>query len=388
MIVRTSAPDYARDGIFLNAVDTGWVTDEDPAHLAERKAEEHAFSPPLDIVDGAARIVAPIFDGFRTGTRRRASSSRTTGRRPGSPPARFVGPTPIGLRPLARRRAQRPVRRAAAVLPDGEQAPEDGTMQRTRGWVAAAIVAAGCGACEVEPSEGPTVDDDGRARGPGCGLRRVQGHRRRSDPAERPDRAVRGRGHPGVRPRGGPGLRRRGRRREGAHPVQHGPAPPRGCDLRGSVDTILSCSRTDGVLTSTFSGVLESGGRFTVVVTDGGEPADDTISLDSLLVASARRWYHGNLQVHELDRCEPPCGEGMCWCEQEQQCEPCDGVNEPPPVSACSRLRLRLRLRRSRCSDGTPARAPAPATSPGPSLLATEPESARRGAGAALPWRR
>ena len=67
MIVRTSAPDYARDGVYLNAVDTGWVTDEDPAHLADRKVEEHAFSPPLDIVDGAARVVAPIVDGFRTG---------------------------------------------------------------------------------------------------------------------------------------------------------------------------------------------------------------------------------------------------------------------------------------------------------------------------------
>jgi NAD(P)-dependent dehydrogenase (short-subunit alcohol dehydrogenase family) len=67
MIVRTSAPDYARDGIHLNAVDTGWVTDEDPAPLAARKVEEHAFSPPLDVVDGAARIVAPIFEGFRTG---------------------------------------------------------------------------------------------------------------------------------------------------------------------------------------------------------------------------------------------------------------------------------------------------------------------------------
>jgi NAD(P)-dependent dehydrogenase (short-subunit alcohol dehydrogenase family) len=70
MLVRTSAADYARDGIHLNAVDTGWVTDEDPAHLAERKVEEHAFSPPLDIVDGAARIVAPIFEGFRTGQHR------------------------------------------------------------------------------------------------------------------------------------------------------------------------------------------------------------------------------------------------------------------------------------------------------------------------------
>jgi NAD(P)-dependent dehydrogenase (short-subunit alcohol dehydrogenase family) len=67
MIVRTSAGGLARDGIFLNAVDTGWVTDEDPVHLAARKAEEHAFSPPLDVVDGAARIVAPIVDGFRTG---------------------------------------------------------------------------------------------------------------------------------------------------------------------------------------------------------------------------------------------------------------------------------------------------------------------------------
>ena len=67
MAVRTSAPDLLRDGIHLNAVDTGWVTDEDPAHLAARKAEEHAFAPPLDLVDGAARVVAPIVEGFSTG---------------------------------------------------------------------------------------------------------------------------------------------------------------------------------------------------------------------------------------------------------------------------------------------------------------------------------
>jgi NAD(P)-dependent dehydrogenase (short-subunit alcohol dehydrogenase family) len=67
MLVRTSAADCARDAIYLNAVDTGWVTDEDPAHLAARKVEEHAFAPPLDVVDGAARIVAPVFEGFRTG---------------------------------------------------------------------------------------------------------------------------------------------------------------------------------------------------------------------------------------------------------------------------------------------------------------------------------
>ncbi len=67
MLTRTSAPDYVRDGIHMNSVDTGWVTDEDPAHHAERKIAEHDFHPPLDIVDGAARIVAPIFDGFITG---------------------------------------------------------------------------------------------------------------------------------------------------------------------------------------------------------------------------------------------------------------------------------------------------------------------------------
>jgi NAD(P)-dependent dehydrogenase (short-subunit alcohol dehydrogenase family) len=67
MMTRTSAPDYARDGIFMNSVDTGWVTDEDPLHIAQRKTEECGFHPPLDIVDGAARIVDPIFDGINTG---------------------------------------------------------------------------------------------------------------------------------------------------------------------------------------------------------------------------------------------------------------------------------------------------------------------------------
>ena len=68
MMTRTAAADYQADGIHMNAVDTGWVTDEDPAHIAERKVAEHRFHPPLDIVDGAARIVDPIIAGFNTGT--------------------------------------------------------------------------------------------------------------------------------------------------------------------------------------------------------------------------------------------------------------------------------------------------------------------------------
>ncbi|MES3032384.1 MAG: SDR family oxidoreductase [Gemmatimonadota bacterium] len=67
MMTRTSAADYLTDGIHMNSVDTGWVTDEDPAEIAARKTAEHRFHPPLDIVDGAARIVDPILDGVNTG---------------------------------------------------------------------------------------------------------------------------------------------------------------------------------------------------------------------------------------------------------------------------------------------------------------------------------
>ena len=67
MMTRTSAADYFSAGIHMNSVDTGWVTDEDPEEIAARKTAEHRFHPPLDIVDGAARIVDPIISGFNTG---------------------------------------------------------------------------------------------------------------------------------------------------------------------------------------------------------------------------------------------------------------------------------------------------------------------------------
>jgi NAD(P)-dependent dehydrogenase (short-subunit alcohol dehydrogenase family) len=68
MMTRTSATDYHADGIHMNSVDTGWVTDEDPVEIAARKEVEQRFSPPLDSVDGAARILDPIISGFLTGT--------------------------------------------------------------------------------------------------------------------------------------------------------------------------------------------------------------------------------------------------------------------------------------------------------------------------------
>jgi hypothetical protein len=67
MMTRTAATDYHGDGIHMNSVDTGWVTDEDPVEIAARKTVEQRFHPPLDIVDGAARILDPIISGFNTG---------------------------------------------------------------------------------------------------------------------------------------------------------------------------------------------------------------------------------------------------------------------------------------------------------------------------------
>jgi NAD(P)-dependent dehydrogenase (short-subunit alcohol dehydrogenase family) len=67
MLTRTSAVDFLKDGIHMNSVDTGWVTDEDPMHHVERKQRIHDFHPPLDIIDGAARVCDPFFAGLLSG---------------------------------------------------------------------------------------------------------------------------------------------------------------------------------------------------------------------------------------------------------------------------------------------------------------------------------
>ena len=67
MLTHTASGDLAKKGIFMNAVDTGWVTDEDPAELSKMKQEVYDFQPPLDIVDGAARVMDPLIDGITTG---------------------------------------------------------------------------------------------------------------------------------------------------------------------------------------------------------------------------------------------------------------------------------------------------------------------------------
>lgn len=67
MLTHTASGELAKSGIYMNAVDTGWVTDEDPAELSKMKQEVHDFQPPLDIVDGAARVMDPLLDGINTG---------------------------------------------------------------------------------------------------------------------------------------------------------------------------------------------------------------------------------------------------------------------------------------------------------------------------------
>ena len=70
MMTRTSAQEYAKSGILMNSVDTGWINDENPVHIAARLAAEHGthgFATPLDEVDAAARILDPVFSGVSEG---------------------------------------------------------------------------------------------------------------------------------------------------------------------------------------------------------------------------------------------------------------------------------------------------------------------------------
>ncbi len=64
MFTRTSAQEFATDGIWMNSVDTGWITDENPHPKKSRMLAEQHFVPPLDVVDGMARVYHPILRGL------------------------------------------------------------------------------------------------------------------------------------------------------------------------------------------------------------------------------------------------------------------------------------------------------------------------------------
>jgi NAD(P)-dependent dehydrogenase (short-subunit alcohol dehydrogenase family) len=62
MLTRTSSQDlFDKHRILMNAVDTGWINDENPLDKASRIAKNNEFQTPIDEIDAAARILDPIF---------------------------------------------------------------------------------------------------------------------------------------------------------------------------------------------------------------------------------------------------------------------------------------------------------------------------------------
>ena len=66
MMVRTSAAECLADRLHLTAVDPGWFSPQTTADRAARAAEA-GHRVPIDAVDAAARILAPVWDGVNRG---------------------------------------------------------------------------------------------------------------------------------------------------------------------------------------------------------------------------------------------------------------------------------------------------------------------------------
>ena len=64
MMTRCCGSYYALSDIYMNAADTGWVTDENPNAMLK---EVGGRTVPLDEVDGAMRVLDCIFVGYNTG---------------------------------------------------------------------------------------------------------------------------------------------------------------------------------------------------------------------------------------------------------------------------------------------------------------------------------
>jgi len=131
MFTRTLAADYVRDGIYMNSVDTGWITQENPVPL-KRRAEAAGFCPPLDVVDGAARVLAPVLRGVR-GAPVAACCSRTTSPRRGDDAYPLPGRCGSGDRAVPARRA-RAAGRLARAQGAGARAAHLSARHRARRW--------------------------------------------------------------------------------------------------------------------------------------------------------------------------------------------------------------------------------------------------------------
>ncbi|MEM9541202.1 MAG: SDR family oxidoreductase [Cyanobacteria bacterium P01_E01_bin.42] len=68
-MTRTCASEYAKYKIYMNCVDPGWVSFQHP-HLQIQKMKERGYFPPFDLMDAAARICDPIYQGINEGKKR------------------------------------------------------------------------------------------------------------------------------------------------------------------------------------------------------------------------------------------------------------------------------------------------------------------------------
>lgn len=64
MLTRTAAPEYATKNIYMNTVDVGWISTGAVEGLRKKLFDE-ARIPPLDPMDGSARIFHPIYEGLK-----------------------------------------------------------------------------------------------------------------------------------------------------------------------------------------------------------------------------------------------------------------------------------------------------------------------------------
>ena len=83
MMTRTSALDFVKDGIHMNAVDTGWVTDEDPPCTRPARSNSASRLPWTSSTAPRASSTRYSSAGSRARTSG-ASFSRTISRRPGN----------------------------------------------------------------------------------------------------------------------------------------------------------------------------------------------------------------------------------------------------------------------------------------------------------------
>ena len=67
MMTRTAAMTYEKENIYMNAVDVGWVS-TGARETLRKKQFEQGYIPPLDPVDGASRIIHPIYENEQNNT--------------------------------------------------------------------------------------------------------------------------------------------------------------------------------------------------------------------------------------------------------------------------------------------------------------------------------